>query len=395
MSTTEIARRATSQVDQARAARLSKSKLVPEHIADDAASAEYMMAIGEALGIDPVSAFQHIFVFPAANGRLKAGMSAHLMHALAVAAGHEVKVEGDAIKATATLIRHTSPEKLHRFQMMREEERRGKLALLEDTKRLYELQRDQIRDRIEDLKTLADLGGDDDIRDEIKALRQQLLELSGKYDFDKLRDQISETKFDLAKLTHFESSFTIARANKAGLTSKDVWQYWGPEMLISRAKSTVVRNGAIEVILGVKRVMADLGIEFSSDEVDDELALASVTYTPEELGAEVNEEGVPIKGRVVNVTAPGVSKTQDRLVRGAMKLIEGKTADEIRTAVDQTVRNPGVADDEKISRLDAVAKAVNELGKGEEEVSQGEETCTLSAYLEGAIQSLNNTDSDR
>src|SRR5690606_41806010 len=76
---TELVRRTTGEVDPAEAARLSKSKLMPEHIAGDAASVEYMMRFGAALGIDPMSSFQHIFVFKDGDGRLKAGMSAHLM----------------------------------------------------------------------------------------------------------------------------------------------------------------------------------------------------------------------------------------------------------------------------------------------------------------------------
>src|SRR5690606_41885609 len=43
-------RRTTGEVDPAEAARLSKSKLMPEHIAGDAASVEYMMRFGAALG---------------------------------------------------------------------------------------------------------------------------------------------------------------------------------------------------------------------------------------------------------------------------------------------------------------------------------------------------------
>lgn len=390
MTTAELVQRGTGQVDQAQAARLSKSKLVPEHIANDAASAEYMMLIGEALGIDPVSAFQHIYVFPGKGDRLKAGMSAHLMHALAVAAGHEVHVSGNAVEATAVLVRHTSHEKLHRFQAMREEERRGKLALLDDTRRLYELERDQIRDRIEDLKALAEMGDDEvagEVKGEIKELRQQLLALSAKYDFDSLREQVSDTKFDLTKLARFESTWTMGRANKAGLMGKEVWQSYGPEMLKSRAKSSVIRDGAIDVILGVKRIMSDLGVEFSG-ETDDDLAVASVLYTAEELGAEVDEEGRPLRGRVVDVTAPGVSRTQDRLVAAARKLIDGKDADTIRTLVDQTV-NGNKSAEEKTSRLDAMAKAVEETDLGEKEIPHGDDTCTLSDYLESAIRETN------
>jgi hypothetical protein len=390
MTSTDLAQRETEKVDIQQAARMSRSKLVPEHLANDAASAEYVMRIAAALGIDPTSGFQHIYVFPDGKGRLRAGMSAHLMHALALAAGHEVKVEGNAMEAKAVLIRHTSPEKLDRFRQMREEERRGKLALLEDTQRLYNMERDQIRGRIEDLQALAELGGGDELNEEIKSLRQQLLQLSKKYDFEKLREQISQSKFDLAELTRFESAWNMARAKKAGLDGKSVWQGYGPEMLKSRAKASVVRDGAIDVILGVKRILNDLGLEYSSD-MDDEIAISNVVYTPEELGVEVDEEGRPLKGRVVNVTAPGASKTQDRKVRGAMKLIDGKDAEGIKKAVEKSLNNPDVSDEDNISRLDAVLKAVDETGRRDETVTQDDETCTLATYLQIKIDTLNNT----
>lgn len=389
MTSTEVAKRPTSTVDPGTAARMSKSKLVPEHIANDAASAEYMMRIGASLGIDPVSAFQHIFIFPDGKGRLKAGMSAHLMHALAIAAGHEVHVEGGPLQATAVLIRRTDQEKLSRFQAMREEERRGKLALLEDTQRLYEMERRQLRETIADLKELAELdeASREEIEAQVKELRQKVSGLTQKYDFDKLREDITSTKFDLAKLTRFESTWTKSRAAQIGLADKDVWQNFGPEMLKSRAKSSVVRDGAIDVILGIKRIFSDLGLEFANESVDDELAASSVVYTVEEMGAEVDGDGRPIKGRVVNVTAAGVSKTQDRLVRAAEELISGKAAAEIKSLVDLTTGSDKDSA-EKIDRLDAMAKAVDKTKQGDEEVSLGDETLPLSAYIQAAIKAI-------
>lgn len=392
MTSTELAQRADSSVTQADAARISKSKLVPEHIADDPASVEYMMRIGEALGIAPVSAFQHIYVFPDKGGRLKAGLSAHLMQALAIAAGHTVHVEGNALKATAILIRKTTMEDLHRFNAMREVERQQKETVLDNTQRLFDIQRNQIRAQIEDLKLLAELGGEG-IEEEIKKLQRQLLDLRSKYDFDELRKQVSETDFDLAKMVRFKSEWTKQRANDAGLANKDVWMSYGPEMLKARAKASVVRDGAIDVILGIKRIMKDLGLEFSS-EMDDEIALDNVLYAPEELDVEVNEDGVPIQGRVVNVTASGVSKTQDRLVVVARKMIDGKSAAEVREIALKTLKGD-LPQDEKVSRLDAFHKAVNEAGRGGEEVMQGDESWTLSAYLEGAIHTVRTTDETR
>lgn len=385
---TELVRRTTGVIDPSEAARLSKSKLVPEHLANDPASAEYMMRIGQSLGIDPVSAFQHIFVFPGKGDRLKAGMSAHLMHALAVAAGHTVHVTGDPFKATAVLVRNTTAEDLSRFQTMREEERRQKLGLLEDTDRLYKMQRQQILDRLDDLRSLAELGAD--VADgELIALRQQLAGLHEEYDFKDLRERISETKFDLTKLARFESVWTMKRANSIdGLTKKQVWQDYGPEMLKSRAKSGVIRDGAIDVILGIKGIMADLGITFSEDSVDDHLAASSVVYTVEELGADVNEEGVPLQGRVVDVTIPGVSKEQDKLIRAGAKLLEQKGPQGLFVWVNDQFKREDLTVNDKISRLDAISKAVKSAGKGGEVVGEGDLSCTLSAHLESAINSL-------
>lgn len=399
MTTAELA--PTSQVDPGQVARISRSRLLPEHIANDPASVEYMMRIGESLGIPPVSAFQHIYVFEdKKTGRLKAGMSAHLMHALAVTAGHELHVEGNAVQATAVLIRRTTQEKLDRFRMMREEERRGKLALLEDTERLYRIERQQLSDRIADLRELKEVGGEgikgglqEEIEREIEDLRQQLRDLPKKYDFDGLRERVSETKFDLAALTRFESTWTMARATKVGLADKGVWRDFGPEMLKNRAKVTVVRDGAVDVILGIRRIFHDLGLEFSGN-VDDDLAISNVIYTAEELGAEVDGDGHPIEGRVVNVTAPGVSRTQDLLVHKARRIISGRSAEEIKAAVEQTLKNARISGEEKASRIDSIAKAVNEAGRGEEEVSWEEGSVPLSGYLDAVIHANGNSSND-
>lgn len=387
---TELVRRTTGVIDPAEVARLSKSKLLPEHLANDPASAEYMMRIGQSLGLDPVAAFQHIFVFPDGKGRLKAGMSAHLMAALAVAAGHTLHIEGNAIQATAVLVRNSTPEELDRFRTMREEERRQKLGLLEDTDRLYKMQRQQILDRIEDLRALVELG-EKPADEELKVLRQQLSGLHKQYDFDALRQQVSETKFDLTKLARFESVWTMKRANGiGGLTNKSVWQDFGPEMLKSRAKSGVVRDGAIDVILGVKHIMGDLGITFADESVDDYLAPSMATYTAEELGADVNEEGVPLQGRIVDVTIPGVSKEQDRMIKAGRILLQNKGPEGVHDWALRELKSDLSVDD-KISRFDAVLKATRQAEKEDAMVGQGDASCTLSAFLNNTIDSLRQT----
>ncbi|MGH3588157.1 MAG: hypothetical protein ACRDQ0_17775, partial [Pseudonocardia sp.] len=375
------------EVDPAEAARLSKSKLMPEHIAGDAASAEYMMRFGAALGIDPMSSFQHIFVFPDGKGRLKAGMSAHLMQALAVAAGHTVHIEGNAVKATAVLVRKTSDEDLQRFQRMREEERRQKLARLEDMDRLYRMQRGQILERIEDIRALAEFD-ENASPEEIAALRKQIAALHGQYNFDELRESISTTNFDLSKLVRFESVWSMARANQIGLNSKSTWQNYGPEMLKSRAKSGVVRDGAIDVILGVKNILGEMGLSLSEDD-HDHLAMASAAYTPEELGAEVNEEGVPIQGEVIDVTKGG-SKKQKVMLDAARKAVDKGTPQQLADWATRMTGDDSASVDDKISRIYAIQEAAREAGKGDEVVVQGDASAPLSLHLESIVNSLRN-----
>lgn len=383
---TQLVRSNSGEVDPAEAARLSKSRLMPEHIAGDPISAEYIMRFGAALGIDPMSSFQHIFVFKDGENRLKAGMSAHLMHALALAAGHTLSIEGNAIKATAVLVRKTGDEELQRFQAMREEERRMKLGRLEDTDRLYQMQRRQITDRIEDVQALDGLEGKVST-EEIAALRKQLAALHSQYDFDALRQSIGTTEFDLTRLVRFESVWTMARANQIGLGNKGVWQKFGPEMLKNRSKSSVVRDGAIDVILGVKNILSEMGLALSDDDYDN-LAMASATYTPEELGAEVDENERPIQGEVIDVTGDKASKKQQALMNAARKMVEKNTPESLLNWAEGTAQNEGMETEEKISRVYAVQKAAEEAGKADRVVRRGDEEVPLTLRLEAVINSL-------
>ncbi|MEU1674069.1 hypothetical protein ABZ752_18875 [Streptomyces roseifaciens] len=67
----------------------------------------------------------------------------------------------------------------------------------------------------------------------------------------------------------FEVRFTIEDARRAGLLGKDVWQKYPAAMLKARALSAVARDACEEALFGVH-------------------------YTPEELGAVVDQEGNPI-----------------------------------------------------------------------------------------------------
>lgn len=72
----------------------------------------------------------------------------------------------------------------------------------------------------------------------------------------------------------YESVWNMERAQKAGLTGKGNWKNYPEAMLMSRAKAEVVRMGASEVLSGS-------------------------IYTPEELGATVNETGEPARSAPV------------------------------------------------------------------------------------------------
>lgn len=67
----------------------------------------------------------------------------------------------------------------------------------------------------------------------------------------------------------FISTWTMDRAKQAGLTGKDVWRKYPAAMLKARAITEAARDACEE-------------------------ALSGMHYTPEELGADVDEEGTPV-----------------------------------------------------------------------------------------------------
>ncbi|MGW1433095.1 hypothetical protein ACWD6K_31305 [Streptomyces sp. NPDC002431] len=71
----------------------------------------------------------------------------------------------------------------------------------------------------------------------------------------------------------FECTWTWARAERAGLTGKKVWKNYPAAMLKARAITEVAREACEE-------------------------ALSGMHYTPEELGANVNEDGLPVDAEV-------------------------------------------------------------------------------------------------
>lgn len=83
----------------------------------------------------------------------------------------------------------------------------------------------------------------------------------------------------------FRAEWTLQRATQAGLANKDVWKKYPAAMLKARAISECARDACEEALLGMH-------------------------YTPEELGADVNEDGVPLRVTAERVPDNTQSNTQ-------------------------------------------------------------------------------------
>jgi len=130
----------------------------------------------------------------------------------------------------------------------------------------------------------------------------------------------------------FECTWTLARAEQAGLTRKQVWKSYPAAMLKARAITEVAREACEE-------------------------ALSGMHYTPEELGANVDSEGVPVDGEVQQLrrvqpgeadpwSAPRPADGQGGLSEWKHYLVgadEATDADAVR-ALWQAARNDGAPD---------------------------------------------------
>jgi hypothetical protein len=88
----------------------------------------------------------------------------------------------------------------------------------------------------------------------------------------------------------FRSVWTYERADRAGLLGKDNWKKYAESMAKARAISEVAREGAQDFLLGV-------------------------VYTPEELGATVDESGAMIEGEVDSPSKSQPSRDWEQLFR--------------------------------------------------------------------------------
>lgn len=136
---------------------------------------------------------------------------------------------------------------------------------------------------------------------------------------------------------HF--SFTVEEAKQAGLLGKNVWKSYRPAMLRSRPISALCRVVFADVLMGA-------------------------SYTPEELGAEVDAEGKVVQLRPdgenesveVEVMDEGQRKPESQ---GETPKLRKTEQELLRTLIEETGHSVE-SFEEKIGRIDAIPREVGE-----------------------------------
>lgn len=378
-STTEnnLPTRRTQKDLEEEAKRVIKSKFVPEHFSDDLPSLQYTLGIGESLGLDTPASLMHIYGFTDSKGRLQVALSSHLIVALARKAGHDVHVEGNGTEATGTLVRgDITPSKIERFSILRKEMQSYVEFQQESAEKEYDFLRKRILNQIRDLKEIAEISGTKPDPATIETLQRQLKELHSK-DFS----APDLSGLDPKKLGYFTNKWTIQRAQAAGLTEKkgDMWTKFRPDMLKRRASSGVVRDGAVEVLIGVRSRLREMGFDVSEAPIGD-LQYESL-YTPEEKGVEVGDDGQPLETSVYDVSRDDVPEleVEQALARLDKYSLQDLTSIIVKTWSKATGKNRenGL---EKIKALHEASRRKNIL---DEEVKvPNRNSLTWGAFLE-------------
>jgi len=182
------------------------------------------------------------------------------------------------------------------------------------------------------------------------------------------KDQVEYLKsmgIDPKTVNVFTKVWTAERAEAIGLTRKFNWKNYLPEMLEARVKAAVVRSGASEVIIGITKVFQSMGIELS-DEMDDEIAISSARYTPDELGAETDEEGAPVKGQNLDRTPRSADKA--KLPPEIIQYVKDTPAEEILEFAHTTASVGSMHQKERLNRINMLGAALQKTGKGDEMV---------------------------
>lgn len=153
----------------------------------------------------------------------------------------------------------------------------------------------------------------------------------------------------------FEARWTMARAEQAGLARKPVWKNYPAAMLKARAITEVARDACEE-------------------------ALSGMHYTPEELGANVDAEGVPVDAEVQQLRRVQPGEADAWATPGPQQSDDSIPPEQAHADVAGTTNDRGV-----VQELYRQAHAAGLLAAT---VKVGAETQELGAYLIARGQEL-------
>lgn len=160
----------------------------------------------------------------------------------------------------------------------------------------------------------------------------------------------------------FRTEWTMERARQAGLTNKSVWKQYPAAMLKARAVAECARDACEEVLFGLH-------------------------YTPEELGAEVNEDGEVITVTTASTTqlddVPSAATEVERqwqtwALDAARKATAANDLQQLRDLRDQAPREVRLAD---VSEVVTGSERVTALMYDDEVGTEG--PLTLGRWIHG------------
>lgn len=224
----------TGEESRAYAKELSESKIISQYFRGSIPNVLYAMELGRVYGLEAATVLQNIHVFPDGKGNLKAATSAHLMVTLARRAGHIVTTTSNPKGATCTIIRGDSIF--------------GKMLK-------GNVDPEELAHYSTILSTLKDL------------------------DIDAKEMGVSQVRW------------TTEMAIRAELMGKDNWAKYPHSMFASAAKRDGVRVSCEEVLIQLADRSAQVMSEFGPLSADGQPIEVAWSYTADELGASITDEG--------------------------------------------------------------------------------------------------------
>jgi hypothetical protein len=161
----------------------------------------------------------------------------------------------------------------------------------------------------------------------------------------------------------FEARWDVEKAQKAGLWGKGNWRTYPAAMLKARAITEVARMGASDALYGC-------------------------IYTPEELGATVDEEGAPVGPTAAVVHLPQSSADVDPNVVEA-EVVEERITPKQLVALNAAVSDLGL---DRAAKLAGIAAIVGHPVESSKDLTKAEATAVIDS-LKRALADRNEQDS--